>query len=54
MSQNDGFRAGRRRVLFGLGMGAAALALAPFGLRAESRAPAELKKKYPTKVIDLV
>ena len=54
MFHNDGFRAGRRRVLGGLGMGAAALALAPFRLRAESHAPAELKKKYPAKVTDLV
>jgi membrane dipeptidase len=54
MPSNDGFRAARRRVLGGLGMSAAALALAPFRLYAASSSPAELKKKYPGKVIDLV
>ena len=54
LHDDDGFRAGRRRALAGLGTSAAALALAPFGLRAESRAPVAPQKKYPAKVIDLV
>jgi membrane dipeptidase len=54
LHDDDGFRAGRRRALAGLGTSAAALALAPFGLRAESRAPVESQRKYPAKVIDLV
>ncbi len=55
MSRNRDFQTGRRRVLGALGVSAAALALAPFQLRAAARpATAELKKKYSSKVIDLV
>ena len=55
MSRNRDFQTGRRRVLSVLGASAAALALAPFQLRAASRPTnAELKKKYSSKVIDLV
>jgi membrane dipeptidase len=55
MSRNRDFQTGRRRVLGVLGASAAALALAPFQLRAASKpTPAELKKKYSSKVIDLV
>jgi len=55
MSRNRDFQTGRRRVLGVLGASAVALALAPFQLRAASRPTnAELKKKYSSKVIDLV
>jgi len=55
MSRNQDFQTGRRRVLGALGASAAALALAPFQLRAASKpTTAELKKKYSSKVIDLV
>ncbi|HZX90481.1 MAG TPA: membrane dipeptidase [Rudaea sp.] len=55
MSRNRDFQTGRRRVLGALGVSAAALALAPFQLRAAARTTtAELKKKYSSKVIDLV
>ncbi|HET7779607.1 MAG TPA: membrane dipeptidase [Rudaea sp.] len=55
MSRNHDFQTGRRRVLGALGASAAALALAPLRLRAASKpAAAELKKKYSSKVIDLV
>ena len=55
MSRNRDIQTGRRRVLGALGASAAALALAPFQLRAASKPTnAELKKKYSSKVIDLV
>ncbi|HSE11403.1 MAG TPA: membrane dipeptidase [Rudaea sp.] len=55
MSRNRTFQAERRRVLGALGVSAAALALAPFRLRAASRpATAAPKKKYPSKVVDIV
>ena len=58
MSRELAFQAERRRVLGALGATAAALALAPFGLRAETLSPAQLnaqlRKKYPSRVIDLV
>jgi len=55
MSRIRDFQTGRRRVLGALGASAAALALAPFQLRAASKpTTAELKKKYSSKVIDLV
>jgi membrane dipeptidase len=52
--QRQAFQTQRRRILGALGATAAALALAPFRLRAESASAAQLKKKYPVKVIDLV
>ncbi|HEY2395835.1 MAG TPA: membrane dipeptidase [Rudaea sp.] len=54
MSGNDDFQPARRRVLGTLGMSAAALALAPWRLYAQSWSLAETKKKYPAKVVDLV
>jgi membrane dipeptidase len=53
MAGNPGFHAGRRRALGALGA-AAALALLPWRARAESWSPAETRKRYPAKVIDLV
>ena len=54
MSGNDAFRAARRRVVGGLGMGAAAFALAPLRLHAAPAPAAEANRKYPAKVIDIV
>ena len=46
--------AARRRMLGAMGMGAAALALAPYRLCAQARLAAGATRKYPAKVIDLV
>ena len=58
MPRQPVFQADRRRVLGALSATAAALALMPFGLRAEALSTtqlnAQLRKKYPSKVIDLV
>ena len=49
----DVFLPGRRRALAAIG-GAAALALAPLRLRAAPLSPSAAKRKYSTKVVDLV
>jgi membrane dipeptidase len=53
MTRDRAFLPGRRRLLGTFGA-AAALALAPLRLRAEAWTPAETKKKYPARVVDLV
>lgn len=54
MARDRSFQAGRRRVLRALGVSAAGLALAPWLARADSWSPAETRRRYPAKVIDLV
>ena len=51
---NDVFQPARRRALAAIGGASAALALAPLCVRAAPLSPHEAKRKYPTKVVDLV
>lgn len=54
MPLDSGFRIERRRMLGALSAAAAAATLAPLKLRAASTAPADVRKKYPGKVVDIV
>ena len=53
MTGDRAFLAGRRRALGAIGA-AAALAWAPLRLHAATSSPADTKKRYPAKVVDLV